>query len=194
MARRSDGATANVATVGLIEWGTTTRKVTYPDGIWASVYDMIAAKTTWHMHPVALASMKQRLQNPPADCVFKTEGNPRFIRNETLLGHQVAIIQTLTSTERGTFWRAPDLGCEELQFRYEAIQSDGSFKLFSEERLISLKIGEPEPRLFELGANLKEMKPSEAHRLYFEKLGVPEDDNTKRVSEQMDRSYMSGTH
>ena len=194
MARRQDGATASVASVGLVQWGATTRKVTFPDGMWANVYDIVGAKTTWHMNSVSLAALKARLQNPPANCVFNTEGNPTFLRNEQLLGHSVAVIQTVTKTERGTFWRAPDLACEELQFRYESLQGDGSYKVASEERLITLNVGSPDSRLFELGPALKEMKPSDAHKLFFNKLPIPEDDATKRVSEEMDQKYLSGTH
>ncbi|HET7183048.1 MAG TPA: hypothetical protein VFI82_00075 [Terriglobales bacterium] len=120
VARRSDGSTVKIATVGRIEWGTTTRKITHTTGVWASVYDLIEAKTTWQMHPAELAALKERLRNPPVDCVFQTAGNPSFVRNDIVLGHELAVIQTSTATERGTFWRARNLGCEELQFRFES--------------------------------------------------------------------------
>lgn len=194
VARRSDGSEASIESVGLIDWGTSTRKVTYTTGVWANIYDLIGAKTTWHMKSNELAAMKERLRNPPANCVFRTEGDPFFVHNESLLGHEVAVIQSSTEGERGTFWRSRDLGCEELQFRYESVRPDGTLKVTSEERLVSLKIGEPDPRLFDIGSNLTEMKPSDAHRLFFQKLPIPEDEDTKRVSEQLDAKYLSGSH
>jgi hypothetical protein len=193
-ARRADGAMANIESVGLLEWGTSTRKVTYVDGTWATVYDLIAAKTTWRMKPTELAAVKERLRNPPVNCLFNTAGNPTFIRNDTVLGHEVAVIESVSDGERGTFWRARDLGCEELRWRYESIQADGTFRLKSEERPISLKIGNPDSGFFDIAANSKEMRPSDAHRLFFEKLPIPEDEATKHMSEQMDMKYLSGSH
>lgn len=192
LARRSDGTTASVGSVGLIEWGAVTRKIEFMDGIWVSAYDSIGAKTTWHMASNRLAALKQRITNPPANCVFETEGNPISIGNDKVLGHEVVIVQATASDFRTTSWRAQDLGCEDLKFRYEKPNSDGSYKLVSEENAVSVSLGEPSPNYFELRPDMKEMKPSDAHALYFQKLPIPEDENTKKVSKQLDEQYLSG--
>jgi hypothetical protein len=188
-ARRSDGASANVETVGLLSWGKTTRKVTYPDGRWVTVYDLIGAKTSWQLKPSSLARMKRLLQEPPPDCVFQTEGDPKVISTETILGQKVFVVQAASTSWRETAWRAPGLACQELKFRFESRQPDGSFKLKSEERPVGLTIGEPPPSLFDSGPSFEEQKPSDAHRHFFEKLPIPEDDATKKESEQMDMDY-----
>lgn len=194
VARQSDGSTATLASVGLVEWGATTRKITLPDGTWTTIYDLIDAKTTWSMDSAELASLKERLRNPPERCVFQTEGDPKWLREETLFGRQVDVIEAVTTAARKTSWRARDLSCEDLEYRYESAMPDGSFRLRSEERLISLTFGDPPHSYFDIASSLTEMKPSDAHFKFFAKLGIPEDEKTKRVSEQVDQKYLSGKH
>src|SRR5690348_5252327 len=103
VARRSDGATVDTSTVGLLPWGKTVTRVTYPDGTWLNVYDLISAKTTWRMKAMELAAFKERLQNRgPANCVFETEGNPTFLRSEFIFGQRVAVIQSTPALLRMT--------------------------------------------------------------------------------------------
>jgi len=95
-----------------------------------------------------LAALKERLTNPPVDCLYWP--NARVISRETLFGQPVVVLQKTYKTEniRITKWLAPQLGCESLQWRLETQQPDGSYKLEPDERLISLEMKEPDPFLF----------------------------------------------
>jgi hypothetical protein len=50
------------------------------------------------------------------------------------------------------------------------MNQDGSFRVSAETKATRLLIGEPDPRLFEIGPDLVEMKPSEAERRFVDSL------------------------
>lgn len=194
VARRSDGATVRIGTAlgrtGL-HAGETYRKIIFPDGTMMTVFDSISAQSTAPpLAPLVLARWKERLVRPPDNCVFP---------GETLVGHgeiaglKVAIVKWPPNgdLEDLTQWRAPELACEGLQLRVEAIQGDGTRGLRTEARLVSLELREPDQGLFEAGRNYAEMAPSEAFRRVTTRLGIPWSEEFQRAAEKEDRIYFS---
>jgi len=102
--------------------------------------------------------------------MYRFAGQENLLGNDTVAGQRVGVVEylqqsplhdnVLTET-RTTMWLAPGLGCEQLQYRYQTKQADGSYKLMTEARLAFLKIGEPETSYFDPAPNYTEMKPSE---------------------------------
>ena len=121
-----------------------------------------------------MAVLKGRLRNPPVDCLYWPKA--RVISRETLFGQPVVVLQKTYKMEniRITKWLAPQLGCESLQWRLETQQTDGSYKLEADEKLISLEMKEPDPFLFAPGAHYEEVLPSEIIRRAPHSIGVPE--------------------
>jgi hypothetical protein len=192
-ARRSDGSTAMVTFMGP-HWGMpeiSARQLTLMSGTRVSILDLVASKTTWKMKDGDIAVLKERLLNPPPNCMLPTPGNPNFLGNGILAGQKVAIIEVIDQPlgTRSVFWKAPELGCEQLQYGSETKQLDGSYKLKVEARLISLNIGEPEARYFDPAANYIETRPSDVRKQTFDKLGVPEPSTVQQQGERLDRKY-----
>ena len=188
-ARRSDGAVAEISTVGPVSLGKTIRKVRYPDGTSVDFFDLIAAKTSWRMTSPQLGGLKEHLQNPPPNCVHETEGSPKVIGEDIILEQRVLVVQANLSMGRMTQWKAPDLDCQTLRMRFEALQPDGSLKLKAEGRPAALAIGEPPATMFDSGKNYRELKPSEAQSEYLQRTGVPEDEETKSSVQPLDQKY-----
>ena len=133
-----------------------------------------------------LAALREKLGNPPVDCLYWPKA--RVISRETLFGQPVVILQKTYKTEniRITKWLAPQLGCESLQWQLETLQPDGSYKLETEEKLISLEMNEPDPFIFEPGPHYEEVLPSEMIRRALHSIGVPESPESQQHGEGAD--------
>lgn len=190
VARRSDGTTVVSSSVGPLLADKNVRKITFTDGRWMTVFDLIQAKTTWQMRPANLASLKEHLQDPPKNCIIAVEGSPHLLREDVVLGQKVVVVQSENLNGRMTEWKAPDLSCERLQFRFESKQPDGSLKPKAESRAVSLVLGEPPDSLFEVGSNYRELKPSDAQHEFVEKWGVTEDSDSKEFVKPRDKEYL----
>lgn len=185
-ARRTDGSTS-VITILPPHWEISARAVTFLNGTRINAIDFISSKSTWKTGAADLAALKERLANPPANCVFR--GDSTFLRNETLAGNTVAVVELIEGGGRSTRWSAPGLGCEQLQWRYEIQQPDGTYKLDAEATLVSIKLQEPEASYFDPSLNFQEVRPSEAIRRTFEKLGAPSPPDLKVQGERLDKDY-----
>jgi hypothetical protein len=169
-ARRSDGSTAVVYWLHwglhwrLHYWRTSEipfRTLTLLNGTRFNVLDLIASRMIVKKD-AELAALKESLVNPPPNCMYRFAGQEDLLGTETVAGQKVGVIElvqqlplhdnVLTNT-RTTRWLAPDLGCEQLQYRYETKQADGSYKLTTAGRLAYLKIGEPEASYFDPAPN-----------------------------------------
>ena len=194
VARRADGATATISTVGKPSSGNTVKNLIFLDGTSILVYDPIQAKSTWHIHATRLAGLKEHLFNPAADCMpeGKREGERKGIGDDVVLGHKVVRIDSNLSSGRVIDWKAPDLACEALAFTFEERQPDGSLKLRTHVKAVSLDLREPPSDIFDSGAEYVEMKPSEAQARYFQKVGVQEDEASKQSAQQSDIQYLQG--
>lgn len=141
------------------------------------------------MKPQELAELKRKLNNSPVDCLYR--GDAQIIDRQMLFGQQVIVQQHLINIDqeqlRATEWLAPQLGCEQLGYRYEVKQADGSYKLQTDGRLISLEIKEPEPAFFDPAANFEEVVPSEIMRRHYQKIGQPEPKEIEQQGKDADQ-------
>ena len=169
VARRSDGSTAEVITKEPIN--VSMRRVTFMNGSTIHAFDFISAKTSLQMKPQELAELKQRLTNPPMNCVYF---DAQIIDRQRLFGQEFIVQQYSINEHRTTDWFAPQLGCEILGYRIGFKQPDGSYKLMTEARLVSLEMREPDGAFFDPAANFEEALPSEIIRRHYQKIGQPE--------------------
>jgi len=89
-----------------------------------------------------------------------------------------------------TYWRVPDLACQTLTYRVDQEKGDGSWQMLTEERVVSLKLQEPDARLFDDGSGYIEVKPSEVERRLLEKAGVSQEaEPWKTEKERLDKAY-----
>jgi hypothetical protein len=192
IARRSDGTsvllTSVLGRVGL-DSGETARKITFVDGRIVTVVDSVGAKTTWpRMSAQGIAQMKARLSHPPPNCVFPGDTLTGYGR---VIGFETASVKWLPiGNYEHTEWRAPGLGCQSLQYKIEVKGSDETLKLLAEGRATSLKVGEPDPQLFDEGVGYVELKPSDMLRRQVQKLGIPWDSDMQHWGEERDKVYL----
>ena len=141
-----------------------------------------------------MASAKRFLSNPPADCMFHP--GEILLGYDLVFGQKAAIIKEPPhpdgASQQMKKWRSPLLGCQNLQYRLEARQPDGSSKLLAEGRPVSLKLGEPPAALFDEGESFAELRPSQAGALVADRLGVVYDD-WERSMRRQDARYLDGS-
>ncbi len=188
-ARRSDGTMVRsegiFGKVGFFA-GHSVRSVTFLDGRRFSVYDSTNVMVAWPpLSEQTLAIHKERILNPPKNCVFpghtlKGYGN--------LLGRTVAIVERpRVENTQITAWDDPSLGCVDLKYQVQEVAANGSLKLLTEASPVSLTLGEPDASLFEIA--YPAMKPSEALHKEADALGVTWDDSLARFASREDSAF-----
>lgn len=196
LARRSDGASAIVFTdLGKIGFaaGETSRRVTLPDGSVIMLHDSISARSTSPpMSTQRLAWYKTRHLQPPQNCVFPGETLQGY---EALLGQSTALVEhTSTDGYHVVYWRAPELGCENLRYRGDEKAPDGSRKLVTEMKAVTLRLEEPDPVLFDVREDYDQLKPSECLRRQTARLGIAWDKELTRMGEFLDEQNSPPPH
>ena len=143
------------------------RRLSLLDGSTVEIYDTVKAKVTFAPRSPIEAQMRSaNATESPADCGMGS----RITGHENLAGVDVVISKDTAGTRRFTNALAPRLGCELLHNISEMMRPNGSFYTTAETKVAKLEIGEPEPRLFEIGVDLVEMKPSEARKRILESI------------------------
>ena len=162
-AQRSEGATVIVDTMYFSRIPRTIRAIRLPDGTRISLVDAVSAKSTCRPKHPEQAPVRQTLFSgpKPPNCLGPSD---KLLGQTVLFGEKVAIVKTWNHGSGGEAWLAPLLGCKELQWQNAILQPDGSRKIKEEGKLVSFSLGEPDPRLFDLGAGYAEVKPSELLR------------------------------
>jgi hypothetical protein len=140
-----------------------------------NVLDFVSL-TKWNTKSSELTALKDRLMNPPPDCLYRPF---KLVGRDNLLGEQVVMVEAVYQHPVGGpghdyLWLAPRLGCESMKFRLETQQPDGSYKLIAESKPVSLRLGEPDPSFFlTLHPATDEVKLSEVQKQAFETLQLP---------------------
>jgi hypothetical protein len=170
VARRSDGATARISSFGPLTAPGYFRKVDFLDGRSVTLVDSIKAKSTWPaMNQNELSSLSQKITRAPSDCGVHSPYS--LVRFDSLDGQDVVVAEgVIANRYRLTRWLAPKLGCEDMYYKSEALGTDGASSISSEARISDLRLGEPDPNLFDLGAEYTEMKPSQAQNLLLQRI------------------------
>jgi hypothetical protein len=96
----------------------------------------------------------------------------KLLGQTVLFGQPVDLVRTWDRDSGGEEWRAPALGCKELQWQTAGVQPDGSRRIELEGKLVSFTLGEPDARLFDPGTSYAEVKPSELLRLEMKAAGT----------------------
>ena len=171
VARRSDGTTARVKSVGPRNALRNVRDLSFLDGRFVTLFDSVRVKSTWPQKSAAEAgAMKWALTNPQRDC--GAHPPQTVLRHDSVDGEEVVVIQLVAGQYRLTRWVAPKLGCEALYYKSEAIKADGSFSVSVEAKLSQFVLGEPDPKWFDPGQDFPEVKPSDAYRLLLKDMGL----------------------
>ena len=122
----------------------------------------------------------------PPDCLSPGD---KLLGRTTLFGQLVDVVKTWDRGSGGKEWLAPALGCKEFQWQNATIQSDGSPRIDLDGKLVSLTLGEPNARLFDLGASYAEIRPSELLRRELKAAGVHWNPELAKEGVQEDERY-----
>jgi hypothetical protein len=174
VARLSDGTRARVASAGPLGFAKNiyTRTISYMDGSRTELLDAARVKSTLPPPQHDASFHSQMVLSPPPNCVYN--GETLLQRNAGKVDGQ-AVVEVQPPPVpgfRSFMWAAPALGCQVLTYRTERKQSDGTYSLASEKRVLSLQIGAPDPRLFDPGHDYAEMQPSDLGHKMFALFGV----------------------
>jgi hypothetical protein len=187
VACRSDGTRVVLRTGGPLLKPVWARKISSPDGREVHVHEAIGAKTTFQPSGASKAEAALRL-HPPPSCIVE---DLKLFRTEVLFGQNVAALRREKAKSRTTDLLAQDLGCERLGYTYEQLGSDRAWKIVTEQKPVSLVLGEPDPKLFEIPVTAVETKPSVVSRKYRALWGQPEAPQDKAQGERRDQRYLS---
>lgn len=116
---------------------------------------------------------------------------PSFAGEAEVLGIKTVMIKTEVRSEAGesyrsTEWRAPDLGCVVLKVMEERLDDSGKVTGKFEIQPLTVTVGAPDSRLFEIPLDYAEVTPSQASEANRAKGGgtgrpVPGDDAEARA-------------
>lgn len=188
-ARRADGATVTLAyRSGTSEEQTNFRTITYPDGRRIEVLDKSHVVTRWPADAKVAAAISHRFAISKQEC-RQTPGE--YVAGHVMLdGVSAVIVKAFPKGSAGmTWWLAPRLGCADLQDTYTEVQADGSFKLATETKLVSIKLGAPDAALFTVPSDYTNVKPSRALHLEAEDLGQKWNLDLQAQAEREDAEY-----
>lgn len=190
-ARRADGTRVTLAydpMLGSDAARARIRVIVYPDGRRVEVYDALHAVTRWPADPKHYAFQEKLLFTPPRNCVEQSWDYPAGYTK--LGGVRVAIVKEFPKGSSGlTSWRAPELGCEKLQETLTQVQEDGSFRLVTETKFVSLKLGAPDTAIFAVPSDYRNLKPSEALRAWAMHAGRKWDADLQAQAEREDARF-----
>jgi hypothetical protein len=192
IAVRSDASRSITQTVlgkiGL-DSGDLSRSIKFSDGRRVTLFLSANVKNTWpKMGPGAVARLKAR-QEAPKDCVYPGSA---LLGRDTLESQAVAVVTDVAEEFKVTEWRAPQLGCEVLQYQAYEKQADGTFKLQAEGKSTGLVLGEPDPALFDEQPGFREAKPTEVAQLFAEKYRISIAKEQLDLLDGFDKAYVQG--
>jgi hypothetical protein len=168
VARRSDGTTVRVESVGPPWDGYRVRHVSMPNGNTASFVDAHRLKTTWPAQSNAVGGytieLIRRLARTSGDC--RLNQARETVQGSNIVSGQPIVIVRIDGSPEHTFmsWRAPALACEELYYSSERHALDGSTTLALEKTTQTLLLEEPDAKWFATGSDYEEVAPSVALR------------------------------
>lgn len=147
-ALRSDGAVA----YGFTSQVARTRRIAFPNGSGIVINELIAKKSTWRQKFTGIRIAR----NPSTQCSSEADAKVGIALEgtETVGGYRT--FRLVQAGSEGTWkgWYAPDLACALLQTRLE--HNSG----VTEQQLVSVTPGEPDPALFQVQENIQETLPS----------------------------------
>jgi hypothetical protein len=173
VARRSDGAMSTAVTVLIGPEVTPHRTVILPDGRRILLNDSQALRTTFYMKDQELANLKNALAKSaglPAETNCG-KGEPEMsVGTDHRLGYETQVWRTQNKSDNGMVtyrmdvYRAPELGCADLDTIFGEVQPDGKLKAHWTLTAQSVNPAEPPEADFDSGPSYAEVLPSEFDR------------------------------
>ncbi|MFN7920036.1 MAG: hypothetical protein U0Q16_08065 [Bryobacteraceae bacterium] len=154
---RSDGARV-LRSESRVEPFASSRTINLPSGDEVIVDDIREIKMTTRSPNRSVASV---IRDPRSNCLDSLAGSP-VLSGQSLLGTEtVSGYRTvkMASEKNMTWWFAVDHGCALVKFRAEWGEQG-----VTEQNLVALIPGEPQPDLFRTPASFREVLPSEFHK------------------------------
>lgn len=190
-AQRADGATVIVDTLYYPHMPPHSfRQVRLADGTLVRFVDAASAKFTCRPQRREGAPARATLPGAPTPPSCLGDPGDKLLGRTVLFGQQVDIVKTWDLGSGGEVWLAPALGCKRLQSQKASLQPNGSRRVEMEERLVSLRLGEPDARLFDLRPSYAEVKlPSDLLRREMKVEGVAWNPELAGAAEQEDRLF-----
>lgn len=164
-ARRSDGAVANLSLADAKARPGEFRQIQFTDGRNVTLYDRQHIKVQ-HIPAVPIDPETQAemsaARNGPCELVI-----PGAIKvaDDALLGFKATVVDmdNQENTVRIRAWLAPQLGCTMLQYTTQRLIA-GTWTTIVAARPTSVRVGEPDARLFDLGNQYEVVSLEEAKR------------------------------
>src|SRR5213078_4150990 len=123
-------------------------------------------------------------RDPSSRCLNAFDGSP-FATDENLLGEETINGYRTVKVNRGiiTEWHALDYGCALVKDRWEFSANE-----ITEKQLVAITAGEPDPHLFEVSGDYREVPPSET-MLGTGKGTAACNDHTRKLLQKLDDNY-----
>lgn len=180
VARRSDGATAKLVTILSGPEVAPHRTVVLPDGRRILLNDNQAVRSTFYMNDQELAQFKNSLVKSAAaqDCGIEPEV---LVGTGTRLGYRTQVWKIDQKSDDGstldrmTNYRAPELGCVDLETTLGEVQPNGKVKLHWRLTAQSVSQTEPLEEDLQIGASYREVLPSEFDKLTYKIAALAEE-------------------
>jgi hypothetical protein len=188
VARRHDGTTSVVETDELDKLPPL-RKVATLDGTMIWLLDSAKVKSSYPKLVNGEArAVIERVTKPRPDCGVGVSAGVSAGGYDVVSGQKTVVgTSKLPGNRTLKFWLAPDLTCEMVRF----VQSlDDSGIILTEGRLLTLTIGEPDPRLFDLGDTHLEVMPSELRSRQFRTAGLEMSAGERQALVGIDHEYL----
>src|SRR5438552_736392 len=153
-AQKSDGMHARLSYAGgTTALGQVVRDIDYYDGRKVILFDKLRAKAV--RTPEHLVTLQERAVQNSLPCDKLQSHGTTKLREDTFLGFPVTVVLMRSGNSiRVTHWRAAAFGCMSLKYTVERLGKDGTtWNTTYEGRATSAKLGEPDARLFNLGAD-----------------------------------------
>ena len=194
LARRSDGALATVQSIVLgktafyaTDGPAYSRELVMPNGESFRLVDVLRAKSTWPRIPEEEAARTLRaITDPAPDCGI-AGSNIRVIGRDLVEGLEALVTQDAANNGIRTMqWVVPKLGCAVLKSTIQQAPPNGPPALIFETSLARLTLAEPDEKLFYVGTDYSEMRPSRVLELQQKALKIDAQD---RGGAALDRKY-----
>lgn len=159
------------------------RTLNYSSGLQVDTNDQTFTKSSMNRPDASVAELQR---DPDSKCLNSMTGQPIFsppeevfLGEENIDGYRTARITSGTITS----WHALDYGCALVKQRWEFGGAE-----VSEQELVALVGGEPDPRMFDVAAHYREVTPSERIRSS-EKVCTKCNDHSDAVLKKLDEVY-----
>jgi hypothetical protein len=157
------------------------------------LYPMVESKSTMALNEPTIRNPRP---TPPACVDQEAPLNESTVSADEIAGFPVVRLEANFEHNAGprnvvTQWRAPGLDCMPLRTISTLVDVDGKVKSRKTVEAISVRLGEPDPTMFEVDSSYTERIPSEIYRMESERQGkeVCAECGTEQFLDNADQRY-----